>query len=93
MGCCGDRRRELLGAPPANPARGAPAARSTRGAARATLTVRFEYVGRTGLTVRGPISGRVYRFGHRGAIVSVDVRDRLSLVRVPNLRQTTRSPS
>ena len=53
----------------------------------ATLgTIEFEYVGPTGTTVLGPITGRRYRFNHRGDRVAVDTRDAPSLVAVPNLR-------
>jgi hypothetical protein len=47
----------------------------------------FQYIGKTGLTAIGPVSGRHYRFSHPGAIVEVDPRDRASLALVPNLRQ------
>jgi hypothetical protein len=46
----------------------------------------FEYVGKTGMTVIGPISGVRYRFIGPGSILSVDPRDRRALVNVPNLR-------
>ncbi len=49
-------------------------------------TVNFEYVGKTGLMVVGPISGKRYRFNYTGAIVAVDARDAPSLIAVPNLR-------
>jgi hypothetical protein len=49
----------------------------------------FEYTGRTGLTVIGPVTGRQYRFGRPGARLEVDLKDRRSLVAVPNLRQMT----
>ena len=47
----------------------------------------FEYVGNTGLTVRGPVTGRQYRFDRPGARVEVDPRDRASVAAVPVLRQ------
>ncbi len=46
----------------------------------------FEYVGRTALTVFGPVSGAPYRFNGPGARVRVDARDRQSLSGVPVLR-------
>jgi hypothetical protein len=51
----------------------------------------FEYTGRTGMTVRGPATGRRYRFDYPGARVFVDLRDRAALAAVPHLRQV-RSP-
>jgi hypothetical protein len=49
----------------------------------------FQYVGRTRLTVIGPVTGRAYRFDRPGASLDVDFRDRRSLAVVPNLRQVT----
>ncbi len=49
--------------------------------------VRFQYVGQTGLTVTGPITGRRYRFNGPGAAAEVDARDAPGLVAVPNLRR------
>jgi hypothetical protein len=48
----------------------------------------FEYVGRTGLTVASPVTGKRYRFDAPGATVAVDPRDKSVLLNVPNLRQT-----
>jgi hypothetical protein len=46
----------------------------------------FRYVGKTGLTVTGPVSATLYRFQANGASLAVDPRDAASLSRVPNLR-------
>jgi hypothetical protein len=83
MACCGKNRIrfhndtrtgvEAGGQPPVRPA--------------TSLTLmRFEYVGETGLSVRGPITGRTYRFGASGARIAVDSRDAPSLMAVPKLR-------
>jgi hypothetical protein len=53
---------------------------------RTAKGVVFEYVGRTGLTVVGPISGAPYHFAGSGARVEVDARDQAALARVPVLR-------
>jgi hypothetical protein len=60
---------------------------------RVTFTPRpnfqyFEYVGATGITAFGPVTGRRYRFAGRGAIVAVDDPDAPSMSRVPNVRRT-----
>jgi hypothetical protein len=47
----------------------------------------FEYVGTTGMTVQGPVSGRRYRFERPGSRLVVDARDRPSLAAIPDLRQ------
>ncbi len=50
----------------------------------------FRYIGRTGLTVVGGVSGKRYRFDQAGAIVAVDPSDRPSLASVPKLIQVAR---
>ncbi len=47
----------------------------------------FQYVGRTGMTVIGPITGRRYRFERGGTPVEVDARDSPGLFAVPNLER------
>lgn len=48
--------------------------------------VRFQYVGRARLRVRGAITGRAYDFEGRGATVSVDGRDAPFLLGEASLR-------
>jgi esterase/lipase superfamily enzyme len=55
-------------------------------AQRGAEYVHFEYVGRTGLTVLGPVTGRYYRFEATGMVAAVDKRDAPSLSAVPHLR-------
>lgn len=75
MACCGDKRVQL------NQAR--------RGLypEEQTDPVYFQYTGRTGITVTGRETRSRYRFDSPGAVVAVDIRDRLALAAVPNLRQ------
>jgi len=47
----------------------------------------LEYIGPTGLTARGRITGQIYRFPENGARVAVDTRDAPSLLAVPQLRR------
>jgi hypothetical protein len=47
----------------------------------------FEYIGRTGMTVVGPATGRSYRFDRPGARAVIDARDRAAVAAVPHLRQ------
>jgi hypothetical protein len=87
MACCGKERQQLYGKALIHrdiERRGD--ALSHREPKRYSYTY-FQYLGRTGLTVVGPVSGNRYRFNGHGAIVAVDPRDRLSLSTVPNLRQ------
>jgi hypothetical protein len=57
------------------------------GSQHAQRPVSFVYIGGTGVTVRGPVSGREYRFDRPGARVEVDPRDRVLLASLRQLRQ------
>jgi hypothetical protein len=46
----------------------------------------FRYLGRTALTVVGPITGTRYRFDQPGSQQRVDLRDSPALLRVPVLK-------
>jgi hypothetical protein len=50
----------------------------------------FQYLGKTGVTVIGSRTRKLYRFGHTGAVVAVDRRDGRSLAAVSVLRQVAR---
>ncbi len=83
--CCGRKRRQLhepiyRPQPYSEPV---PAPRPRRPLPAPVL---FEYFGRTGLTARGAITGRSYRFSRPAARLAVDGRDAPSLAAVPNLR-------
>jgi len=73
MSCCGKARSQVVMA-------------SQKGAARPT-TALFEYVGRTRLSIIGPVTRTSYLFDRPGARVLVDGRDRASLSTIPVLRQ------
>lgn len=75
MTCCGRQRMQIR------------ASESTHSVARRSAAPFFQYVGRTGMTVRGPVTGQPYRFVGHGSILAVDPRDRRGLASVPNLRQ------
>jgi hypothetical protein len=89
VSCCGKMRAAfgapatIAGATAASPPAFAPA---SAGGFRQSR-VFFEYVGRSGLTVVGPATGRRYRFDRPGARLEVDLKDRRSLAGVPHLRQ------
>ena len=87
MGCCGQKRQQVSRAMPVQRANNPALSNNlNRPAAQAPITA-FQYVGKTGLTAVGPVSGRHYRFSYPGAIVEVNARDRASLATVPGLRQ------
>ena len=82
MGCCGSQRQKQY--VKQRVAQTRPVPDPPHGGYKEVF---FEYVGKTGMTVIGPISGLKYRFVGHGAILPVDPRDRASLLNVPNLRQ------
>lgn len=91
MPCCGKKRKQSRRTVPSYQA--LKARESAPPPTRSVLhTVYFEYVGQTGLTALGPISGRRYRFDRPGAKLAVDKRDAPSLAAVPNLRQVRNPP-
>ena len=51
--------------------------------------VRFEYTGKTALTVVSPLTGKKYRFHEPGAQLEVDARDRSWIAFVPHLKRAT----
>jgi hypothetical protein len=83
MSCCGGKRRHWN--------RESSVASSDMGVSLTPSPegpgVFFEYQGRTALTVRGPLTGRRYRFSAPGARVAVDARDAPAIVGVPNLKR------
>jgi hypothetical protein len=85
MSCCG-KHRTASAAPTRIPT--ATNGNATRPPARQT-SVFFEYVGRTGLTIVGPISGRRYRFDAPGSRQPVDPADKPLLAGVNVLRQVS----
>jgi len=87
MGCCGERRRAKSTSGPVQGAGVHHREVVSRDPPRRYPVVYFQYLGRTGLSAIGPISGKRYRFDGPGTIVAVDPRDRRSLAAVPSLRQ------
>ena len=87
MSCCGKsgsaQARVQAGAGfAAGPESGSGSGSSGRGVALRPL----EYVGETSLTVLGPATGQIYRFGSRGARLQVDPRDWQALSRLSQLK-------
>jgi hypothetical protein len=81
MGCCGKNRSTIRVVENHEPPR------VTFTPSRPSFQY-FEYVGATGITAFGPVTGRRYRFATPGTIVAVDTRDAPSMSGVPNLRRT-----
>jgi len=48
---------------------------------------KFEYTGKTALTVVSPLTGKNYRFSKPGAQLTVDDRDRQWIAFIPNLKR------
>lgn len=85
MSCCGKNRVHPSTHPQILSAGSAGAAREQRPRTPG-VPLHFQYTGATALTVRGPITGRSYRFTRAGEKVAVDERDAPSLRAVPNLQ-------
>ena len=89
--CCGNSRTQFRrGIPSLQPPRPAQVASPQPQFARYP-GVTFEYIGRTGLTVVGPVTGRQYHFDRPGSHVAVDPRDGPSVASIPILRQVRQS--
>lgn len=84
MPCCGKARAQLQQTTSSQRTR--PAASAVSSPPSPIQSAYFRYVGKTGLTVTGPASSKMYRFLANGAPVAVDARDAAALARVPNLR-------
>jgi hypothetical protein len=52
----------------------------------ASLKAYFRCTGTSTITAIGPVSGKTYRFPSSGLIVPIDIRDAVSLSRIPHLQ-------
>lgn len=84
MACCGKKREHWLSATRNEMPGGVPQGPPPLGSAT-PRAVHFKYLGSTGLTVVGPVSGQTYRFSGPGAVAAVDPRDAPSVAAVPRL--------
>ena len=84
--CC-NQSRQAASYTSQNLASGSVAPTSGAPAARGGASAYFQYLGATGMMVRGPITGATYRFLHHGAIVGVDPGDSRGIAQVPGLRR------
>ena len=81
--CCGNKRVQMR-----TSSGSSQASRNSRAANTAPQPpVPFVNVGKTELTVIGPVSGKRYHFPKNGARVPIDARDRPMLLRLRQLRQ------
>ncbi len=87
MGCCGDKRGEFYGRAPVGADLHGSAGSAAPSGRHLRFSIRFRYVGATGMTVVGPASRLRYRFDRHGAELDIDPRDRPGLAAVPNLRE------
>lgn len=87
MACCGKKRAEARKGAEAQSRPEPIWGVAWRISAETDTVPCFQYVGKAGLTVLGPRTGKRYRFDHPGAVVAVDPRDRRALAAVSLLRQ------
>jgi len=87
MRCCGDKRARLAHV---QGSRTSPtdASSSTESTARERKERTFEYVGDKGLTVRGAVSGKMYRFEARGDLIEVAHDDAFAMMAERDVRLT-----
>lgn len=86
MSCCGGKRRQFAAGTRVAQG-GRQRMQRSNGVAQTVVDKVFEYTGRTALTVRGPISRRLYRFSKYKSRIVVDGRDVKGLTAVPNLQR------
>ena len=84
--CC-NQSRQMASTSGQNRARSSAPRPGDAPPARGGSSAYFQYLGATGMMVRGPITGATYRFVHHGAIVGVDPGDSRGIAQVPGLRQ------
>ena len=85
--CCGKKRTEIAQMPEAKPIPKLEEQPVTPRPSESDVLIYFQYIGATGLTLLGPMSGKRYRFESPGALVTVDPRDKRALAGVSVLRQ------
>ncbi|HEY6081938.1 MAG TPA: hypothetical protein VIU45_00690 [Chitinophagaceae bacterium] len=49
--------------------------------------ISFQYTGNTGLTVKGTVTGRSYRYNKPGETVPIDYRDVPGMMKIPMLKK------
>jgi hypothetical protein len=87
MACCGKKRAEATRESRVRrQAESGPSAGSAPRPVRSSVPS-FQYLGKTGLTVMGPRSGKSYRFDRPGAVVAVDPVDSRALAAVTMLKR------
>ena len=84
--CCGKKRQQLDQAYNSTYKNSYHQNINVQKPANTSNSILFEYIGKTGLTVYGSVTGKKYRFNSNGMVVNVDLRDKNSLINVPNLR-------
>jgi hypothetical protein len=85
MSCCGDKRERIYPDPYAHArtSDGVPEGQS----AYVPASSWFEYTGATAMTVKGAVTGQIYRFEGTGTKLEVDRRDAAYMAGVPRLRK------
>jgi len=84
MSCCGKKRNELLHQHAFQQIH-----TTEYNFAPAHADVQFEYTGPTALTATGAVTGKKYRFAHKGNIQAIDYRDAASMLAIPVLKKVS----
>ncbi len=81
MSCCGKKRNEYAGKLSTGQAAHHPVITNS------WEDVLFEYTGNAALTVKGIVTGKLYRFVAKGSLQLVDYRDASGMMAVSNLER------
>ncbi|MFO7614381.1 MAG: hypothetical protein R6W71_07050 [Bacteroidales bacterium] len=84
MSCCGDKRQKLYANPYAHGDTDEIPSRDHPG--QPADGVWFEYTGNSTLTVKGVITGSLYRFRGKGALIEADRNDAAFMTGIPDLK-------
>jgi len=91
MSCCGKKREALkqsITIAQERPIRPSPplVGNTELSSGDSTVGRQFHNAGRADLSIRGPVSGRIYHFSAKGATVLVDERDIPYLIRISRIQ-------
>lgn len=82
MSCCGNKRNQFSGSLSSGETNQKPVREKSMWS-----DIMFEYTGTTGLTAKGNVTGKVYRFNFTGDKQVVDYRDANGMISIPALQK------
>ncbi len=91
MSCCGNKRQQMQSVPSAGRVYSSHSMPQSVDPKRNEIRYSeayFEYKGTRSMMIIGPHTGKQYRFNKQGDVVAVDLKDRVALQGVRDLRET-----